>query len=90
MDITAVAAVAANLEVLGYNSQAYFLLACDLDEILGRYTDGDQKQYLGLAQQVKVLMLPGAMGERYKVIGLGRGMATGLKGFAMADHRGCL
>jgi SAM-dependent MidA family methyltransferase len=40
-----------------------------------------------LAQQAKTLILPGEMGERFKCIGLTRGLTMAVPGFRMQDDR---
>jgi len=89
VDFTAVAeaALAADLEVSGYTTQTYFLLDGGLDELLQQAGPTDSARYIGLAQQAKTLILPGEMGERFKCIGLTRGMTTAVPGFRMQDYR---
>lgn len=92
VDFTAVAEAghAAGLNVAGYTSQAFFLLACGLmEQVSERAADGAPEQ-LALMQQVKRLTLPDEMGELFKVIALTRGMDTALLGFSMLDNRGKL
>lgn len=81
------AAAAAGLTVAGFTTQSYFLIGCGLEQILAAHTRRDQKRSLELTNQVKLLILPGEMGERCKVIGLARGIESGLMGFTPADHR---
>ena len=89
VDFTAVAeaALAADLEVTGYTTQTYFLLDCGLDNLLQQAGPTDSMHYIKLAQQAKTLILPGEMGERFKCIGLTRGMTTVVPGFRMQDYR---
>lgn len=89
VDFTTVAeaASAAGLKVTGFTSQAYFLIGCGLEEILASCSGSDQRKSLELANQVKLLTLPGEMGERFKVIGLTRGVEPGLMGFSLSDQR---
>jgi SAM-dependent MidA family methyltransferase len=91
VDFTAVgeAALAAGLAVRGYTSQANFLIANGLTELLAQ--DGeDLKQQLILAAQVKRLTMPGEMGELFKVMALTRRWDRPLQGFALRDERGRL
>lgn len=78
VDFTAVAqaGTAAGFEFTGYTTQAYFLLALGLAE---HATDWRR------AREVKLLSLPEEMGERFKAIGLSRGLATPMRGFALRD-----
>ena len=89
VDFTAAAeaAVAAGLTVAGFTSQAYFLMACGLGDMLAAYSSGDSRHDLDLAGQVKRLTLPGEMGERFKVLGLTKGTDAGMLGFTLADQR---
>jgi len=89
VDFTAVAeaALAAGLDVSGYTTQTSFLLDCGLDALLQQGGPTDSTHYIRLAQQAKTLILPGEMGERFKCIGLTRGLATAVPGFRMQDYR---
>jgi SAM-dependent MidA family methyltransferase len=89
VDFTAVAeaALAADLEVAGYTTQAYFLLDCGLEELLQRCGPTESVAYLKAAQQAKTLLLPGEMGERFKCIGLTRGVESPVPGFCLQDQR---
>lgn len=83
------AAHAAGLDVLGYTMQAHFLLGCGLAQVYEQaFADatGEAGQ-LRLAQGFKTLMMPGEMGERFKVIALGKGIDLPLSGFAVRDFR---
>jgi SAM-dependent MidA family methyltransferase len=84
------AAVDAGLDVLGYTSQAAFLLGCGLDELLSRSDPEDARAHLTLTTEAKKLTLPSEMGELFKVMALGRGVDTPLRGFALDDRRGRL
>jgi SAM-dependent MidA family methyltransferase len=92
VDFTAVAeaGVAAGLEVCGYAPQSWFLLDCGLDNLLHAAGPADTAAYLQQAQQAKTLILPGEMGERFKCIGLARGIEQDVPGFRMQDQRGRL
>jgi len=89
VDFTAVAeaALSCKLNVSGFTSQAYFLIACGLERILQEQKDLDAKEQLELSRQIKMLTLPGEMGERFKVIALTRDLDMALSGFALVDHR---
>lgn len=92
VDFTAVAeaGVAAGLDVCGYTPQSWFLLDCGLDSLLQAAGPTDTAAYLQQAQQAKTLILPGEMGERFKCIGLARGIELSVPGFRMQDQRGRL
>ncbi len=78
---------AAGLELLGYASQAAFLLDSGLEKIVATSNPDDARAHLALTQQVKKLTLPHEMGELYKVIALGRGLPGPLAGFGLQDRR---
>jgi SAM-dependent MidA family methyltransferase len=89
VDFTAIAdaAVAAGLEVAGYASQNYFLFGCGLMELLAEVDAADTARYLEQVRQVKLLTLPGEMGERFQAIALTRNLTIPLRGFAFRDER---
>lgn len=92
VDFSAVAdaARAAGLELAGYTSQNYFLFGCGLMDLLAEVDSADTVRYLEQVRQVKLLTLPGEMGDRFKAIALTRGMDVPLRGFAFRDERGRL
>ena len=81
----------AGFELLGYGSQAQFLLANDLSEMAAAMatTLNREADRISLNQSVKTLTLPGEMGERFQVMAFGRGYDRGLRGFRLHDlsHR---
>jgi SAM-dependent MidA family methyltransferase len=81
------AAVDAGFEILGYTSQAAFLMSAGLAELHQEQVSDDVLVQVKLAQQIKTLTLPSEMGERFKVMGLGKGCDEVLRGFAMSDLR---
>ena len=93
VNFTAVAEAAVNsgFDVMGYTPQAQFLFGCGLPEIfeekMADLGEDQIKQQMHLSQQVKTLTLPGEMGERFKVMALGKGIDSGLIGFSIADFR---
>ncbi|MDH3514512.1 MAG: SAM-dependent methyltransferase, partial [Gammaproteobacteria bacterium] len=92
VDFTAIAeaGTGAGLALLGYTSQAAFLLGSGLGEIMAASDPGDARTHLALTQQVKKLTLPHEMGELYKVMALGRGLRDTLPGFTLQDRCGRL
>ncbi len=84
------AAADAGLEVLGYASQADFLVNCGITDILGAADASDARRYAPLAAQAQKLLSPTEMGELFKVLALGRGETAPLIGFARGDRRGTL
>jgi SAM-dependent MidA family methyltransferase len=76
VDFTAMATVAINggLEMLGYTSQAAFLLDAGLGEVLLRTSPDAQSRYLPQANAVQRLTSPAEMGELFKVLVVGTGV----------------
>ena len=89
VDFTAIAEAGhtAGLALLGYTSQAAFLLDSGLEKIVATSNPDDVRAHLALTQQIKKLTLPHEMGELYKVIALGRGLPGSLAGFGLQDRR---
>jgi SAM-dependent MidA family methyltransferase len=79
------AALAAGLEVTGFNTQAAFLLGNGIEPMLSEPPDvaGRAK----LAGEARRLMLPGEMGESFKVMAACRKLRKPLRGFAFQDLR---
>ena len=68
------AAVSAGLDLLGYTTQAHFLMASGaLDTAIPE----DPIEQARRAASLRRLLLPGEMGEHFKMLALGRGLATG-------------
>jgi SAM-dependent MidA family methyltransferase len=76
VDFTAMALAAqdAGLEVLGYMSQAAFLLAGGIGELLLRTDPEDALRYLPQSRAVQKLVSPAEMGELFKVLLVGKGV----------------
>jgi SAM-dependent MidA family methyltransferase len=86
VDFTAVAEAGqgAGFELAGYCSQAMFLLGNGLDTLMQEGPD-DPLSMHRRAEQVRKLVLPGEMGERFQAIGLQRGIIAG-EMFAMSGR----
>jgi SAM-dependent MidA family methyltransferase len=74
------------LEVLGYSSQARFLVNCGITELLASLDASDVARYAPAASAANRLLSPGEMGELFKVLAAGRGPARALCGFADGDR----
>lgn len=87
VDFTAVAeaGAAADLDVTGYTTQAFFLLGGGLEEALRESDAEATRAHLELTRQVKMLTSPADMGERFKAIVLSRGLDAPPSGFALRD-----
>jgi SAM-dependent MidA family methyltransferase len=88
VDFTTIAdaAVKAGLEIAAFTTQASFLLATGLTELLAE-TGTDWAQYHTRGRQAKRLLLPGEMGELVKVMALTREISAPLQGFEWYDLR---
>jgi SAM-dependent MidA family methyltransferase len=88
VDFTAVAesAVDHGAALLGYTSQAYFLMNSGITYLLQETSPENLREYLPLSMQVQKLTSPAEMGELFKVIALGKGMEEiQLSGFTNGD-----
>ena len=84
------AADGAGLEPLGFATQAAFLIGAGMESLLTtdmQLADGDPQRQARLAGEARRLMLPGEMGEIFKVIALGRGYHEPLAGFGTQNLR---
>ncbi len=89
VDFTAIAdaGLKAGFDIAGFCTQAYFLMGCGLDGMLADSDPNDVDSHMRLVQEIKRLTLPTAMGERFKVLGMTRGIKHPLIGFGMRDQR---
>ena len=87
VDFSAISAAgaAAGLDLLGYATQAQFLINCGITDILGATPAADARAYAPLAAQAQTLLSPAEMGELFKVIALGRDVSQPLCGFRSGD-----
>lgn len=89
VDFSAVARAgrAANLDLLGYTSQALFLMGSGLDEVVHNRLSGDTGQDMDVNNEVRHLMLPELMGEKFQVMAFGRDWPKEktLRGFSFRD-----
>ena len=76
------AAIAAGGNLLGYTSQAQFLINCGITDVLAATPADNTALYLPLAAQAQKLLSPAEMGELFKVFAFGRGIDVALAGFA--------
>ena len=86
VDFTAVAQAAnvAGLDLAGFTTQAWFLLANGLEEYYLQADTKDERERLELSRQIKLLTMPTEMGERFQVIGLTKDLELP---FSMASIR---
>ncbi|GAA5165813.1 class I SAM-dependent methyltransferase [Viridibacterium curvum] len=76
----------AGLEVLGYTTQASFLVNCGVLERLALRGETDSADYLRASRALQRLIGAHDMGEVFKVLALGRGLEAPLRGFARGDR----
>jgi len=73
------------LELMGFCSQAQFLMNCGILDIMSQVSPHDMARYAPLAAAAQKLLSPAEMGDLFKVIALGRGLEQALVGFASGD-----
>jgi SAM-dependent MidA family methyltransferase len=75
----------AGLELIGYTNQAFFLINCGITGLLQNTSPENLQDYLPLSAKLQKLTSPAEMGELFKVIALGKNMASSLIGFVRGD-----
>ena len=88
VDFSAVASAGIDngLDISGYVSQAHFLVNGGLADELADFTELAPDAQLKLSAQVKLLTLPGEMGENFKCLGFSRALHASPSSFAVADR----
>jgi SAM-dependent MidA family methyltransferase len=79
------AALAADLEVSGFATQAAFLLATGIEGFVAEADEGVPRARL--AGEARRLLMPQEMGEAFKFMALTRAYPAPLRGFALQDLR---
>jgi len=89
VDFTAIAEAADNagMTVGSYVTQSQFLLHGGLADELADFDKLDQMQQYELSRAVKLLTLPGEMGEHFKCLALSKGRASVPPAITVADRR---
>jgi SAM-dependent MidA family methyltransferase len=80
------AALEGGMEVLGYTTQADFLVNCGIADVLAEADAADLRAYAPLAGEAQKLLSPSQMGERFKVLALGKNVSGPLMGFVRGDR----
>jgi SAM-dependent MidA family methyltransferase len=80
------AGVDTGADLLGYTSQARFLLNAGITEVLGEIDPTDTARFLPAANAVQKLLSEAEMGELFKVIAFSRGIEETLDAFASGDR----
>jgi len=88
VDFTAIATAGtdADLSVMGFATQAQFLVNAGITDILAETPATDVRAYAPLAGQAQKLLSSAEMGELFKVLALGRGIDEPLLGFVRGDR----
>jgi SAM-dependent MidA family methyltransferase len=88
VDFTLVAESAhqAGLDVHGYTTQVQFLMSLGIDQIMLEQAGDDDMARLRLSQQASHLLLPGEMGEKFKVMALTKDITGMLEGFRLNNQ----
>ncbi len=77
------------LEFLGYTSQAYFLFGNKIQELvesIKRTLGDDEIAWYEVSKRVQHLIHPEEMGERFKVLAVGKNFDHALQGFELHDY----
>ena len=94
VDFSAVAQAGASvgLDLLGYTSQARFLINGGILEVMAPLAQDAARTIAGVRQlgAVQTLLSEAEMGELFKVIAMGRGLPDEACGFVRGDRRGAL
>jgi SAM-dependent MidA family methyltransferase len=92
VDFSALAAAAreTGAPVLGYATQAQFLVNCGITDVLAEANAENALHYAPIAAQAQKLLSPAEMGELFKVLAVGRGVERQLPGFSRGDRSDAL
>ena len=87
VDFTSVveAGVANGLELIGFVTQAQFLINAGITELLQSIPAEDLANYLPLAASAQKLLSPAEMGDLFKVIGFEKNLDIPFIGFSSGD-----
>lgn len=89
VDFTALAEAGheCGLDCAGYATQAMFLFGCGLEEILADQAELPTRERLAVSEEIRMLTLPGEMGEKFQCMALARNVPGELRGFSWQDLR---
>jgi SAM-dependent MidA family methyltransferase len=92
VDFSALARAAreGGLEVLGYATQAQFLVNCGITDVLAQANIENALHYAPIAAEAQKLLSPAEMGELFKVLAVGRGVKRPLLGFSRGERSNTL
>ncbi|MFM0239897.1 class I SAM-dependent methyltransferase [Paraburkholderia phytofirmans] len=80
------AGVETGADLLGFTSQARFLLNAGITDVLSEIDPADTARYLPAANAVQKLLSEAEMGELFKVIAFSRGLDDTLQAFSSGDR----
>ena len=85
MNFSNIASIAKEIgfDVSGYTTQSMFLISLGIDNYLKNEENEEKK--VKSAQEIKQLVLPGTMGEVFKVMALSKKQSVKLEGFKELD-----
>lgn len=74
------------LDLIGYTTQAHFLMNCGITEVLIQSASPGSVNYLSQANQLQKLVSSAEMGELFKVIAMSKDISEPLIGFHRGDR----
>lgn len=74
------------LDLMGYTTQAHFLMNCGITEVLIQSATPNSVNYLAQANQLQKLVSPAEMGELFKAIAFSKNISESLIGFNSGDR----
>ena len=77
----------AGFTLSGFTTQSFFLAGLGIEKEMQIIAGADAGRFARLANEAKQLMMPGEMGERFKVMAWQRELVLPLSGFALQDLR---
>ena len=89
VDFTSVAknAEEVGLNISGYTNQLYFLISCGLDDLVPDMSLLNTKSQTQISKELRTLLMPDEMGERFKFMALTKKYNKELLGFSKIDQR---
>lgn len=87
VDFTAVAEAGdgCGLDIDGYTTQAHFLMSLGIEQLLGD-SEKNYTEYYRNTTEMKKLVMPNEMGEKFKVIAMSKNFDEELQGFSFANQ----
>jgi len=73
------------LNIAGYTNQGFFLAGCGLDALYQALDTSNEEKFIKETRCLEQLIMPNAMGETFKVIGITKGINDDLIGFSVSN-----